>query len=56
MDDPPVDDPHRVDPAQHRGPGIGILARMFRLAGRRRDDDHRGPAPLPREDYQETER
>lgn len=41
-------DPYRVDPAQHRGRDVGILARAFLLAHRRPAHDHRGPAPLPR--------
>jgi hypothetical protein len=45
-DEPLDDDPHRVDPAEHRGPDVGILDRRFTLPADRRDDDHRGPRPL----------
>lgn len=41
-DEPPTD-PHQVDPEQHRGHDTGILSRAFRLARRRRDDDHTAP-------------
>lgn len=44
--DEPVTDPHQVDPAEHRGHDSGILSRKFRLARRRRDDDHTGPRRL----------
>ena len=46
--DEPAVDPHRVDPAEHRGPDVGILDRRFTLPADRRDDDPRGPRPLPR--------
>lgn len=57
MSDPP-DDPHRVNPAEHRGRDVGILARLFRVARNRRHDDHRGPRPLdpPPDIYRERER
>jgi hypothetical protein len=50
----PEPDSYRVDPAKHRGRDDGILSRLFRLTGQRRDDDHRGPRPLPRTERSET--
>lgn len=50
MAEPYEPDDYRVDPAEHRGREVGILARMFQLARQRRDEDHRGPAPLPPEE------
>ena len=45
--DEPDIDPRRVDPAEHRGRDVGILHRLFTLPVDRRDDDPRGPRPLP---------
>lgn len=45
-----AEDVYRVDPAEHRGREVGILARLFEVARRRRAEDHRGPAPLPPEE------
>lgn len=39
-------DPHRVNPAEHRGRDVGLLAKLFKLKRHRRDDDIAGPWPI----------
>ena len=56
MPDEPSADPHQVDPAQHRGRDTGILARAFKLARHRRDNDITGPRRIePDEPDEERE-
>lgn len=56
MPEPDDTDTYRVDPADHRGHNAGLLSLGFKLARHRRDDDIRGPRPLPVEPYREEER
>lgn len=43
-------DPHRVNPAEHRGRDTGLLAKLFKLKRHRRDTDITGPKGLEPEE------
>lgn len=39
-------DPHRVNPAEHKGHDVGQLSKLFKLKRHRRDDDITAPKRL----------
>lgn len=39
-------DPHRVNPAEHRGRDRGLLSKLFKLKLHRQDDDITAPKPI----------
>lgn len=48
-------DPHRVNPAEHRGRDVGLLSKLFRRRLHRRADDISGPKPLDPDDSEQEE-
>lgn len=48
-------DPHRVNPAEHRGRDVGLLAKLFKLKRHRRDDDISGPRRIHPDEGEEEE-
>lgn len=47
-------DPHRVNPAEHRGKDKGLLSLLFRLKRHRRDDDITAPKRIDPEEEEDS--